>query len=124
MEKEYRLKGCMSSKGYGKIKDGDIVPAGWFTEADFAKMLEKGRIVEVSIDEIPDNDPEDNTSQTSDSYSEEIDIDQDEVEDSKDKLSEATLDTNSQQSSEESIKEKDINPNEVEVSKNKKSKER
>lgn len=85
MEKEYRLKGCMSSKGYEKIKDGDIVPAGWFSEADFAKMLEKGKIVEVPKDKLPEATPDMHSQQSLEESFEEKDLDSNEAEVPKDK---------------------------------------
>ena len=44
---KYILKGCFSSKGFERIKDGDEVPVGWFDELVIQKMIKKGTIIIV-----------------------------------------------------------------------------
>lgn len=44
---KYILKGCFSSKGFEKIKDGDEVPVGWFEDSVIEKMIQKGTILVI-----------------------------------------------------------------------------
>jgi hypothetical protein len=51
---KYILKGCFSARGFERIKDGDEIPVGWFDEITMEKMIKKGTIVVLKIDDIDD----------------------------------------------------------------------
>jgi hypothetical protein len=49
---KYILKGCFSARGFERIKDGDEIPVGWFDEITMEKMIKKGTIVVIQINQI------------------------------------------------------------------------
>jgi len=48
---KYILKGCFSARGFERIKDGEVIPVGWFDEITMEKMIKKGTIVVIQSDQ-------------------------------------------------------------------------
>jgi hypothetical protein len=48
---KYILKGCFSARGFERIKDGEEIPVGWFDEITMEKMIKKGTIVVIQLEQ-------------------------------------------------------------------------